>query len=121
MSHAFRFLVDAYETERLKTLSVWSQFADADMEFRPESRARTPHEHMVHQCASEETWMKSMLGIELARPALPVPETRLGFLEVYAAASTERRDRLARCPESWFGESARFFGVERSPGSSCAA
>ena len=48
----YDFLLETYDTERLKTLSVWSQFGDEDLRFRPEPRARTPHEHMVHQCIS---------------------------------------------------------------------
>ena len=31
----YDFLLDTYDTERLKTLSIWSQFTDGDMEFRP--------------------------------------------------------------------------------------
>jgi hypothetical protein len=50
----FDFLTDTYDTERLKTLTVWSQFQDADLGFRPEPRARTPRAHMVHQCISEK-------------------------------------------------------------------
>jgi uncharacterized damage-inducible protein DinB len=114
MPHAFDFLADTYETERLKTLGVWSQFADEELAFRCEPRARTPHEHMVHQCVSEDAWMKNMLAFDLGRPPLPAQETRLAFLETYAAASTERLERLRRCPADWFGASARFFGVERS-------
>ena len=64
----FDFLLDTYETERLKTLSVWSSFQDEDFEFRPTPRIRTPHEHMVHQCVSEDNWMKGMLGIETEIP-----------------------------------------------------
>src|SRR5881296_1998803 len=60
----YDFLLETYDTERLKTLSVWSQFRDEDFGFRPEPRARTPHEHMVHQCVSEDTWCKNMLGID---------------------------------------------------------
>ena len=45
----FDFLLDTYDTERLKTLSVWSAFTDTDLEFRPAARIRTPHEHMGHQ------------------------------------------------------------------------
>jgi hypothetical protein len=67
----YDFLTESYRTERLKTLSVWSQVPDTRMTFRPEPRARTPHEHMVHQCMSEDTWMRSMLGIMLSRAALP--------------------------------------------------
>jgi uncharacterized damage-inducible protein DinB len=110
----FAFLVDTYRTERLKTLSVWSQVPDARMRFRPEPRARSPLEHMVHQCVSEDNWMRSMLGIASDRPALPAQETRLAFLEHYAACSTERLDALARQPDTWFEEPAQFFGAPRT-------
>ena len=110
----FDFLVDSYRTERLKTLSVWSQVPDDRMEFRPEPRARTPREHMVHQCVSEDTWMKNMLGITVSRPPLPAEETRLRFLEHYAAVSAERLAEIERKPDAWFAEETRFFDVARS-------
>jgi len=110
----FDFLVESYRTERLKTLSVWSQVPDARMEFRPEPRARTPHEHMVHQCVSEENWMKGMLGIAVARPPLPPVESRQAFLEHYAAASAERLGILERQADDWFAGETRFFDVPRS-------
>src|SRR5262249_23107582 len=74
----YQFLIETYRTERLKTLSVWSQIPDARLSWRPEPRGRTPLEHMVHQCLSEHAWMSSMLGINVATPVLPDPETRLG-------------------------------------------
>ena len=110
----YDFLVDTYRTERLKTLSVWSQIPDAQMRFRPEPRARTPLEHMVHQCMSEDAWMKSMLGITVSRAVLPAQETRLAFLEHYAAVSEERLASLAGKSERWFEETAQFFEVPRS-------
>jgi uncharacterized damage-inducible protein DinB len=110
----FDFLIETYETERLKTLSVWGQIPDERMQFRPEPRARTPLEHMVHQCVSEDTWMRSMLGICVSRPALPSEETRPAFLEHYAACSAERAGLLAAQPESWFDEATQFFDVVRS-------
>ncbi len=110
----FDFIVDTYETERLKTLSVWSQFRDDDLSLRPEPRARTPHEHMVHQCVSEDTWMIRMLGIDVGWPQLPVPETRLGFISHYAEATRRRLERLRACPDEWFGQETGFFDVRRS-------
>jgi uncharacterized damage-inducible protein DinB len=110
----YDFLVDTYRTERLKTLSVWSQIPDGQMRFRPEPRARTPLEQMVHQCMSEDAWMKSMLGITVSRPVLPAEETRLAFLEHYAAVSEERLAALAARVESWFEETVQFFDVPRS-------
>jgi uncharacterized damage-inducible protein DinB len=114
MSHAFSFFSQTYSTERLKTLSVWSQFADADLSFRPEPRARTPLEHMVHQCVSEEMWMRTMLQIDAGLPALPSPETRLAFLEHYATASGRRLEILETKEPAWFEEETAFFDVRRT-------
>ena len=113
MSH-YDFLVESYRTERLKTLGVWAQIPEARMSFRPEPRARTPHEHMVHQCFSEDTWMKNMLGIAVTRPSLPPEESRAAFLEHYAACSAERLAQLEAKPDSWFEEDTTFFDVIRS-------
>ena len=113
-ANPFAFLADTYETERLKTLSVWSQFLDEEMGFRPDPRARTPHEQMVHQCVSEDTWMRTMLGIETSLPALPARETRLDFLRHYAQASAERLAQLRSKPAGWYGETALFFDEPRT-------
>jgi uncharacterized damage-inducible protein DinB len=109
----YDFLTESYRTERLKTLSVWSQVPDTRMTFRPEPRARTPHEHMVHQCVSEDTWMRNMLGIMVSRAALPAGEGRLPFIEHYAAVSAERLAQLESKPDTWFEEETGFFDVRR--------
>ncbi len=52
MSHAF--LSDTYQSECLKVVSVWSEFHDDDLPFRPrsgDSRGRSVLEQMVHQSA----------------------------------------------------------------------
>ena len=107
-------LADTYETERLKTLTVWSQFTDDDLAFRPAPRARSVHEHMVHQCLSEDAWFTKMLGITVSGPALPEAETKLGFLRHYAAASAERLAALRGQPDAWCREDTTFFNVTRS-------
>jgi len=76
----YDFLVETYRTERLKTLGVWAQIPSDRLRWRAEIRARTPLEHMVHQCQSEHNWMTSMLGVETSRPALPADETRDAFI-----------------------------------------
>jgi uncharacterized damage-inducible protein DinB len=112
--HPYAFLLDTYSTERLKTLSVWSHFREQDLGFRPEPRARTPLEQMVHQCVSEDAWMKGMLGLDVGLPPLPARENRAGFLEHYAAASDRRLERLGAEPAEWFAGETRFFDVTRS-------
>lgn len=110
----YDFLVETYRTERLKTLGLWAQIPDSRMQFRPEPRARSPLEHMVHQCVSEDIWMRTMLGIAVSRGALPAEESRAAFLEHYAACSGERLDALAVRPDAWYEEEAQFFDVRRS-------
>ncbi len=110
----YDFLVETYRTERIKTLSVWSQFADDEMNYRPEPRARTPHEHMVHQCVSEDNWMKKMLGIDANQPALPTSEERIEFIKWYARLSELRLAQLQTKSDDWFEGEAKFFEVTRS-------
>ena len=108
------FFADSYDTERLKTLSVWSAFLDDDLRFRCAERARTPLEHFVHQCTSEDGWMRNMLGIESKLPVLPAEESRLAFLRHYAAASAERAAALRSKGAEWWTGEATFFDVQRS-------
>lgn len=113
-SSPFAFLTETYDTERLKTLAVWSAFRDDDLGFRCAERARTPHEHMVHQCISEDTWMRTMLGVESGLSVLPAEESRLAFMRHYAAVSAVRSERLHAMPPEWWGGQTTFFDVPRS-------
>jgi uncharacterized damage-inducible protein DinB len=113
----YDFLIDTYATERLKVLSVWSEFRDDDLAVRPkhdDPRGRSVHEQMVHQCVSEDTWFRIMLGIDVGAPPLPEEETRLAFMKRYAEDSGRRLDRLGRTDEPWWEESTAFFDVRRS-------
>ena len=110
----YDFLVDSYRTERVKTLAAWSQVPDGAMDARPEPRARTPREHMVHQCASEDGWMRRMLDVAVPLAALPAAETRLAFLEHYAAAAAARAAVLDQRADAWWEADVAFFDVPRS-------
>ncbi|MGC2531276.1 MAG: DinB family protein [Candidatus Acidiferrum sp.] len=113
----YDFLVETYETERLKVVSVWSEFRDQELEFRPNSkdpRGRSVHEQMVHQCVSEDLWFRTMLGIEAGTPPLPSQETRLEFIKRYTEFSGKRLEALRAKDEAWFEGETRFFDVARS-------
>jgi uncharacterized damage-inducible protein DinB len=113
----YDFLIDTYETERLKVLSVWSEFTEDDLPVRPRSddpRGRSVREHMVHQCVSEDTWFRTMLGIDVGAPPLPGRETRLAFIARYAEDSGRRVLRLRTTDERWWEEMTAFFDVHRS-------
>ena len=111
------FLIDSYESERIKVLSVWSEFQDDDLPVRPRSddpRGRSVHEHMVHQCVSEDTWFRTMLGIDVGAPPLPENETRLDFIRRYAEDSGRRLEALNRTGDDWWEATTTFFGEARS-------
>lgn len=113
----YEFLIDTYDTERIKVLSIWSEFADGDLPVRPrdgDPRGRSVHEHMVHQCVSEDTWFRKMLGIDVGAPPLPQRETRIEFINRYAEDSGKRLDRLRHTAEIWWEEMTTFFDVRRS-------
>src|SRR5712671_3810854 len=67
----YEFLVETYETERIKVLSVWSEFRDQDLPWRPRAddpRGRSVREQLVHQCVSEDLWFRTMLFIMIRPP-----------------------------------------------------
>ena len=89
----YDFLVETYETERIKVLSIWSEFREEDLPVRPNARdprGRSVREQMVHQCVSENLWFMNMLGIDVGAPPLPAKETRLEFIQRYAEDSKKR-------------------------------
>ncbi|HMD32926.1 MAG TPA: DinB family protein [Candidatus Acidoferrales bacterium] len=113
----YDFLLDTYATERVKVVSVWSEFRDEDLPMRPspsDSRGRSVREQMVHQCVSENLWFTTMLGIDVGAPPLPKPETRLEFIKRYAEHSANRLAQLQTKDEAWWEDDTTFFDVKRS-------
>ena len=113
----YEFLVDSYASERLKVLSAWSEFRNEDLPVRPNTtdpRGRSVHEHMVHQCVSEDLWFRNMLGINVGAPPLPSDETRFGFIMQYAEDSGRRLDKLRLTDDLWWEQFTTFFDVSRS-------
>ncbi|MBZ5705344.1 MAG: damage-inducible protein DinB [Acidobacteriia bacterium] len=113
----YEFLVETYATERIKVISVWSEFKDTDLPVRPnpqDPRGRSVHEQMVHQCVSEDLWFRTMLGIDVGAPPLPRQETRMEFMKRYAEDSAKRLAALRDKDEAWWQEDTTFFDTRRS-------
>jgi len=113
----YDFLIDTYETERIKVISAWSMFSDNDLSIRPNSsdrRGRNLREHMVHQCVSEDTWFRTMLDIDVGAPPLPKQEVRLQFMRRYEEDSRKRLAVLRTKDEAWWEGETTFFDVRRS-------
>ena len=116
-SAQYHLLVDAYETEIVKVLSVWSMFDDGDLPHRPhptDARGRSVHEQMVHQCVSEHLWFDKMLGIPVTLNPLPTRKTRHEFIKRYAACAEERLEALRSKHNEWWAGETDFFEVRRS-------
>ncbi len=114
---SYDFLVETYETERVKVVSIWSEFKDDDLPTRPrqgDPRGRSVHEQMVHQCVSEDLWFRNMLGIDVGAPPLPKQETRLEFIKRYAEDSGKRLAALREKDDAWWEGNTKFFDVQRS-------
>jgi len=113
----YAFLVETYASERLKTLNVWAMFQDDDLDVRPHlrlARDRTPREHMVHQCTSEDKWFTTMFGLDVGAPPLPPQETRLAFIRRYAEDSGKRLGRLREQDSAWWERDVAFFDTIHS-------
>jgi uncharacterized damage-inducible protein DinB len=113
----YEFLTDTYETERIKVVSVWSEFRDEDLPVRPRAndpRGRSVLEQMVHQCVSENLWFLNMLGIDVNAPPLPAVETRIEFMKRYAEDSGKRLAALRAKDDLWWEAETKFFDVPRS-------
>ena len=113
----YDFLVESYATERIKVLSVWSEFTESDLPVRPrqdDPRGRSAREQMVHQCLSEDIWFRRMLGIDVNAPPLPREETRIEFIRRYAEDSGKRLEILRQTDDGWWEEPTAFFNLQRS-------
>ena len=112
----YEFLVETYATERVKVVSVWSEFRDGDLRVRPregDPRGRSVLEQMVHQCVSEDLWFRNMLGIDVGAPPLPASERRMEFMKRYSEDSGKRLAALQSKGDSWWEADTKFFEVQR--------
>jgi uncharacterized damage-inducible protein DinB len=113
----YDFLVETYASERIKVVSVWSEFHDEDLSIRPklnDPRGRSLREQMIHQCVSEDLWFRTMLSIDVGAPPLPDIEIRWEFIRRYAEDSGKRLTHLAQKDIPWWEAETKFFDVVKS-------
>jgi uncharacterized damage-inducible protein DinB len=109
----YGFLLDTFETEILKIVSIWSAFLPEQMDFRPAPKSRTVLEQMEHQLKSESAWMRSMLEVDTGEP-LPSERTHAAFLRKYQEDATQRLAVLRQRSDEWWREEVQFFDAPRS-------
>jgi len=112
---AFQHLLDTYASETSKVVSVWRQFSDEDLSFRPHARSSSALDIVKHQLLSERRFFGEFLGLPEPPASEVLPQ------QVSVGTCTERLLELARPRltflalkrEHWWLERVVFFDVER--------
>ncbi len=111
----FQHALDTYASEINKVYDTWSQFANADLDFRPHPKSMTVREVLKHQLLSERRFFGEFLqGPEPpAAEVLPTESSVAAFSYRLAELARQRLAFLARQDEAWWLTVTPFFDVER--------
>jgi uncharacterized damage-inducible protein DinB len=104
-----------YASETNKVASVWSEFGDDDLSYRPHPRASTVGEIVSHQLLSERRFFGEFLGSPEPAPGdvLPPTLTVRSATERLVALARPRLAFFAAQPAAWWTTRVGFFDVER--------
>jgi uncharacterized damage-inducible protein DinB len=111
----FQHLLNTYASETNKLVSVWLQFSDRDMAFRPHERSSTVTEIMKHQLLSERRFFGEFLGLPEppASEILPNNQTPSAYAMRLLELARPRLKLIADKNEAWWLEQRPFFDVIR--------
>lgn len=114
-SRIFQHLVKTYASEVNKLNSVWHEFTESDLAFKPHPRASTVAQIMEHELLSERRFFAEFLGVPEvpANEVLPPSRTPQTFAARMVELSRERLKFLAQQNEEWWLTVVPFFDVER--------
>ncbi len=114
-SRVFQHLVKTYASEVNKLNSVWHEFAEEDLGFKPHPRASTVGQIIEHELLSERRFFAEFLGLPEvpANEVLPSTRTPQSFAARMVELSRERLKFLATQEEEWWLTVVPFFDVER--------
>ena len=114
-SRVFQHLLKTYASEVNKLNSVWNEFADEDLSFKPHPRSTTVGEIMQHELLSQRRFFGEFLGLPEvpANEVLPENRTPQAFATRMVELSRPRLQFLAKQDEDWWLTVVPFFDVER--------
>jgi uncharacterized damage-inducible protein DinB len=114
-TRSFQHLLKTYASEANKLHSVWQQFTEDDLSFKPHPRSSTVGEIMEHELLSERRFFAEFLGLAEvpANEVLPEKRTPQTFAARMVELSRERLNFLANQGEDWWLKIVPFFDVER--------
>lgn len=108
--------LDTYASETNKVVSVWREFRDDDLAFRPHERASTVGDIFKHQLLSERRFFGEFIGAPEPAPTavLPPALTVQSATERLVALAVPRLAFLAAQRAEWWLETVGFFDVRRT-------
>lgn len=108
-------LLDTYASESNKVASIWRQFTDADLKFKPHPRSMTVQEVLKHQLLSERRFFAQFLGTpEIpADQVLPRQFDPANAILRFTELARERLNFFANQTDAWWLEVVPFFDVSR--------
>jgi len=114
-SRIFQHLLRTYASEANKLSSVWNEFNEDELSFKPHARSSTVGEIMEHELLSERRFFGEFLGLPEppASEVLPASRTPQAFASRMVERSRERLYFLARQGEDWWLTIVPFFDVKR--------
>ena len=114
-SRIFQHVVKTYASEVNKLNSVWHEFTEDDLAFKPHPRASTVGQIVEHELLSERRFFGEFLGLPEvpAKEVLPSSRTPHAFAARMVELSLVRLNFLAQQDEEWWLTVVPFFDVER--------
>ena len=115
MNPLLRHVIETYESETNKLASVWRQFSDTDLDYRPHAKSMTVREIMRHQLLSERRFFAEFLGSPepVAGEAVPAEDSVAALTARVTELALPRLEYLKSRTDAWWLEKARFFDVDR--------
>jgi len=112
---AYQHMLDTYASETNKVASVWREFGDEDLAFRPHPRSTTVGDILKHQLLSERRFFGEFIGSPEPAPAdvLPSQLTVDAAIGRLAQLAVTRLAFLAGQRQEWWLVRVPFFEVER--------
>ena len=104
-----------YASETNKVVSVWREFSDGDLSYRPHARASAVGDILKHQLLSERRFFGEFLGTPEppAGEVLPARFTVRSATDRLVALALPRLTYVAAQPAAWWTTRGPFFDVER--------
>lgn len=114
-SPILQHMLATYASETNKVVSVWRDFEDDDLPYRPHERSSTVGEILRHQLLSERRFFGEFLGTPepAAVDVLPSDPTFAACAKRMAELAVPRLAFLAAQPDTWWLARVPFFDVER--------